>query len=111
MSEEKIVITEAMLIAGRAAYSGCMFLEPEPEVKFYRKVGDEYIEIENPSQELKAMFSIPPGGGKTACVVTEDNIPESIKDLMIPCLEGAVFITEGVNASIIEAYRGGKESK
>ena len=53
-----------------------MFLAPEPEVKFFRKVGDEYIEIENPPEELKAMFSVPPGGGKTACVVNENDICE-----------------------------------
>jgi Lar family restriction alleviation protein len=47
-------------------------------IEYYRKVGNEYVRIENPSDELKAMFTPPPPGfGTCAAVVTEEKIPES----------------------------------
>ena len=36
---------------------------------------------------------------------------EPVKDLLLPHLEGAVCKTDGINATIIEAYRRGKEAK
>ena len=83
-----------------------MFLAPEPEVKFYRKVGDEYIEIENPSEELKEMFNIPPGGGKTACVIIEETEMIGQETINEFCSR-----YKWIRDAVIEAYRRGKESK
>ncbi len=76
-----------------------MFLAPESEVKFYSKVGDEYIEIQNPSEELKAMFNIPPGGGNTACVVTDKKSLVSENDI---CEIGAVLRDRNIRISNFE---------
>jgi hypothetical protein len=34
-------------------------------------------------------------------------VPDAVKDLLVPHLEGAVFNTDGINAVILEAYRRG----
>jgi|GEM_PF-3091518 len=51
--------------------------QQQNRIEYYRKVGNEYVKIEDPSDELKAMFTPPPPGfGTCEPEVSENDICE-----------------------------------